>query len=51
MKYGPYGRVCPITLDTGFLAVNNDFSKWKKPGGLDYKGDEITYESGQGFHI
>lgn len=51
MKDGPYGRVCPITLDTGFLAVNHDDSKWIKPNGTNWEGDIIRYESGDGFHF
>ena len=51
MKDGPYGRVCPITLDTGFLAVNHDEDKWLKPNGSDWEGNEIKYNSGKGFHF
>ena len=51
MKDGPYGRVCPLTLDTGYLAVNNDDSEWIKRIGKDWKGEEMRYESGYGFHI
>ena len=51
MKDGPYGRVCPLTLDTGFLAVNNADSKWIKPKGENWKGETIQYESGNGFQI
>ena len=50
MKDGPYGRVCPLNLDTGFLAVNNDDSKWVRPEGENWKGETIQYE-GYGFHI
>ena len=50
MKDGPYGRVCPLTLDTGFLAVNNYDSKWVKPKGENWKGEIIQYESGYRFH-
>ena len=50
MKDGPYGRVCPLTLDTGFLAVNHDDDKWQKPKGMNWKGELVQYESGYGFH-
>ena len=50
MKDGPYGRVCPLTLDTGFLAVNNYDTKWIKPKGENWKGEIIQYDSGYWFH-
>ena len=50
MKDGPYGRVCPITLDTGFLAVNHAEEKWLIPNGSDWEGNTIKYNSGKGFH-
>ena len=50
MKDGPYGRVCPLTLDTGFLAVNNADSEWVKREGENWKGETMQYDSGYEFH-
>ena len=46
---GPFGRVCPLDLETGFLEVNHNEANWPIPKAVGPDGTLVKMNSGFGF--